>query len=106
MIMGRTSERRLEAASTWRGSGDYAARKQPVLEIGKFVIGVTASSPARAVSTICNPKEAAMITINSRVAIQAREWQRQYRKTNYGPVDFLFGGSKSRLDRVKCRLQV
>ena len=41
-------------------------------------------------------------TINSRVAIQARiaEWQRQYRNSNYGTADFLFG-SQSQVDRVR-----
>jgi hypothetical protein len=42
--------------------------------------------------------EAPMTTVNSRVAIQARiaEWQRQYRNSDYGPADFIFGGTKSR----------
>jgi len=44
-----------------------------------------------------------MITfVNSRAAIQARiaEWQRQYRDSNYGPVDFL-GTAKSPADRAR-----
>jgi len=44
-----------------------------------------------------------MLTIvNSRAAIQARiaEWQRQYRDSDYGPVDFL-GTARSRTDRVR-----
>jgi hypothetical protein len=44
-----------------------------------------------------------MITnVNSRAVIQARiaEWQRQYRNSDYGPVDFL-GWPKSRADRVR-----
>jgi len=38
--------------------------------------------------------------INSRVAIQARiaERQRQYRNSDYGPADFLFGSPISRAD--------
>jgi len=41
--------------------------------------------------------------IKSRVAIQAgiAEWQRQYRNSDYGPADFLFGSPKSRADRVR-----
>jgi hypothetical protein len=41
--------------------------------------------------------------VTSRVAIQARiaEWQRQYRNGDYGPADFLFGGSSSRTDHLK-----
>jgi hypothetical protein len=41
--------------------------------------------------------------INSRAVIQARiaERQRQYRKNDYGPADFLFGSPISRADRVK-----
>ena len=37
-------------------------------------------------------------TINSRVAIQARiaEWQRQYRNSDCGPADLIFGSPKSR----------
>jgi hypothetical protein len=44
-----------------------------------------------------------IITINSRVAIQARiaEWQRQYRNSDYGRAHFLFGITKSRADRVR-----
>jgi hypothetical protein len=48
--------------------------------------------------------EAAMTTvINSRAAIQARiaEWQRQYRNSDYGPADFLFGSPISRADRAR-----
>jgi hypothetical protein len=42
-------------------------------------------------------------TIESRVAIQARiaEWQRQYRNSDYGPADFLFGDTKSRADHAR-----
>ena len=41
--------------------------------------------------------------IDSRAVIQARiaERQRQFRKTDYGPVDFLFGSPISRADRAK-----
>jgi len=41
-------------------------------------------------------------TVNSRAAIQARiaEWQRHYRDSNYGPVDFL-GTAKSRAYGVR-----
>jgi hypothetical protein len=48
--------------------------------------------------------EAPMTTpVTSRVAIQARiaEWQRQYRNSDYGPADFLFGGAKSRADHLR-----
>ena len=48
--------------------------------------------------------EVAMTTvINSRAAIQARiaEWQRQYRYSDYGPADFLFGSPISRPDRQR-----
>ena len=43
------------------------------------------------------------MTIDSRVAIQARiaEWQRQYRNSDHGPTDFLFGDSSSRTDQKK-----
>ena len=42
-------------------------------------------------------------TINRRAAIQARiaEWQRQYRDSDYGLADFLFGSPISRADRVR-----
>jgi hypothetical protein len=42
-------------------------------------------------------------TITSRVAIQARiaEWQRQYRNSDHGSADFLFGGSNSRTGHLK-----
>ena len=43
-------------------------------------------------------------TITSRVAIQARiaEWQRQYRNSDYGQTDFLFGVvPKAPIDRVR-----
>ena len=44
-----------------------------------------------------------MNTINSRVVIQARivEWWRQYRSSDFGLADFLFGSPKPRADRVK-----
>jgi hypothetical protein len=42
-------------------------------------------------------------TITSRVAIQARitEWQRQYRSSDYGPTDFLFGNPGATPERVR-----
>jgi hypothetical protein len=42
-------------------------------------------------------------TALSRVAIQARiaEWQRQYRNSDHGPADFLFGGSTSLANRQR-----
>ncbi len=44
-----------------------------------------------------------MTTVNSRAAIQARvaERQRQYRDSDYGPVDFLFGGAVSRAENLR-----
>ena len=42
-------------------------------------------------------------TVNSRAAIQARiaERQRQYRNSDYSPVDFLFCGAISRAEDMK-----
>jgi hypothetical protein len=41
--------------------------------------------------------------IKSRAAIRARiaECQRQYRDSDYGPADFLFGSPVSRADRIR-----
>jgi hypothetical protein len=46
--------------------------------------------------------------IMSRVAIQARiaQWQRQYRNSDYGPVDVLFGRARSAAEHVIWYRQV
>lgn len=47
------------------------------------------------------------ITINSRVAIQARiaEWRRQYRQSDFGPRNPIFVGNQWPLDHVSWLLR-
>ena len=69
------------------------------------VIAITASSRVAAyIENEIQFMEAPMITtINSRAAIQARiaEWQRQYRNSDYGAADLLFGAARSGPERVR-----
>jgi hypothetical protein len=78
------------------GPHAYDVRKA---NIAPFVTQVTAKGvPAFYIKFALQRMEAPMTnTITSRVAIQARiaEWQRQYRNSDHGAADFLFGGSNS-----------
>jgi hypothetical protein len=69
-----------------------------------FVTQITAKGCRAFYTTHTERMEAPMNSpVHSQVAIQARiaEWQRHYRNSDHGSVDFLFGGSNSRADHLK-----